>query len=71
MKKIIYRLCLYSHVIVNYTAIVALATVIVWDFSYGFVPKIVSFLFWLIGGVWLGFNMALKANRYLSENKGV
>jgi hypothetical protein len=45
-----------------------LAAVIVVNTLYGEIPEILAFLFWLISGVWIGFNLALKVNKVLNNS---
>jgi hypothetical protein len=48
-------------------AIFVLATVVVVNILYDEIPEILAFLFWLISGVWIGFNLALKVKKVLNN----
>lgn len=67
-NKLMYLFCLYSNLILTYLAIFVLAAVIVVNTLYGEIPEILAFLFWLISGVWIGFNLALKVNKVLNNS---
>ncbi|MFM2282958.1 MAG: hypothetical protein RL222_462 [Bacteroidota bacterium] len=66
-NKFMYLLCLYSNLILTYVAIFVLATVVVVNILYDEIPEILAFLFWLISGVWIGFNLALKVKKVLNN----
>ena len=69
-KKMAYQLFYYSNIIVNYVFWGYFLLMIIYHFILNKnIPIVLSFLFFLLLGVYWGYNLARKAYDYLRENQ--